>query len=240
MKYEQSNKHSIQSLFNEISPHYDTLNDVMSFGQHRTIKKKAIKNAIKFLGKEPQKILDICTGTGDIARKFREACPHADIIGVDFSANMLEIAKNASNDITYLEKDVTDLGNESPLEKNSFDIIFISFGLRNLPNIDEFIKNIKEYLKTDGVLSILDVGKPYWFMKPYFYVHYKLLIPFAAKMIHKNVLPYDYLISSSEGYPHQKIICQKLHDNGYLQEKNINYSFGVIAQQLAKVKNATS
>ncbi len=235
MKYEQSDKSSIQSLFNKISSNYDTLNDFMSFGLHKKIKKQAIEYAFQKLGYTPEKILDVCTGTGDIANKCQELQPQATIIGIDFSANMLEIAKqNAHKDITFIEKDVTQIGDEAPLEKASFDAIFISFGLRNLPDIDAFMQDIKQYLKPNGVLSILDVGKPVWYMRPYFALHYSVIIPLLAKIMNKDVEPYKYLAYSSEKYPSQESLCKKLLSHGYAQVETKDYSFGVIAQQLGK------
>lgn len=234
MKYQQSDKSSIQGLFNKISNKYDLLNDFMSFGLHRSIKKRAIKKTIQFLAYTPEKILDVCTGTGDIAIEFKKQCLTTEIIGIDFSANMLEIARKNSQNISFLEKDVTNLYEEEFFEKNSFDIIFISFGLRNLPDIDQYMQDIKPYLKTGGTIAILEVGTPVWFMRPYFAFHYNILIPMLAWLKSKDLEAYKYLIHSSKNYPPQKTILQKLEKHGYTHVKNINYSFGVIAQQLAK------
>ncbi len=235
MKYTQSNKSSIQSLFNKISPNYDTINNLMSFGLHKRIKKKSIEYAVKKLGHETTKILDVCTGTGDIAIHCKELQPHAEVIGIDFSANMLEIAKeNAHNNITFIEKDVTNIGNEAPLEKESFDLIFISFGLRNLPDIDNFMHTIKEYLKPNGIISILDVGKPHWYMRPYFALHYAFIIPLFAKILNKDDTPYKYLVTSAENYPSQEELCKKLLSHGYKAVESKDYSFGIIAQQLGQ------
>ena len=172
MKFEQNNKDSIKYLFNQIATNYDLLNSLMSLGLQQSIKKKSIKNATKNLKNEPLKILDLCTGTGDIAIECKKLFPKAEVIGIDFSENMLKIAKANATDITFIQQDITQLIPNTPLEENSFDICFISFGLRNLPNIDEFLINAQRYLKQDGILSILDLGKPIWFMKPYFFFHY--------------------------------------------------------------------
>ncbi len=235
MKYTQSNKSSIQTLFNSISRNYDTLNNFMSFGLHKKIKKQSIAYAFKKLNYEPAKILDICTGTGDIAIHCKELQPQAEVIGIDFSANMLEIAKeNAGDKITFIEKDVTNIGTDSPFEHNSFDIAFISFGLRNLPDINNFMQDIKQYLKPNGIISIIDVGKPVWYMRPYFAIHYAIIIPLFAKIMNKDVQPYKYLTTSAENYPSQEELCKKLISHGYSVVESKNYSFGIIAQQLAQ------
>ncbi len=236
MQYNQDNKNSIQSLFNQIYGKYDRLNDLMSFGLHRSMKKSAIKRAVKLLGYTPTKILDVCTGTGDIAIELKKQFPNAQIVGIDFSKNMLEVAKQAegSKDISFFERDVTQLEETSPFELESFDLIIISFGLRNLPNIDEYMQKYMKYLKKGGVWTSLDVGTPVWYAKPYFYIHHNFIIPLIAKLTQKDTEPYKYLIVSTKNYPPQKELCKKLEKAGYTEVQNKNYSLGVIAQQLAK------
>ncbi len=236
MKYKQENKDSIQSLFNQISDKYDTLNDLMSFGLHKSIKRRAVQRAVKLLGYTPTKILDVCTGTGDIAIYLKKEFPNAQVIGIDFSKNMLEVAKQSQDakDIAFFERDVTQLEEESPFELESFDLIMVSFGLRNLPDIDAYMQKYQKYLKKGGVWTSLDVGTPLWFTKPYFYIHHNFIIPLFAKLTQKDTEPYDYLIVSTKNYPHQSVLCQKLRTHGYVDVENKNYSCGVIAQQLGK------
>lgn len=232
MEFNRENKASIKYLFNTISTKYDKLNFLMSFGLQKSIKKRAVKNAIKNLQYKPLRILDLCCGTGDIAVLLKKTCPDAEIVAVDFSKEMLEIAKKRSNEIHFFEKDVFQLGEEIPFEKESFDICFISFGLRNLPDIDDFLEYIKFYLKPKGLLAILDLGKPIWYMNWYFKLHYNIVIPFFAKIFSNDKKAYEYFVLSSKTYPEQSEIRQKLVTHGYKNCRNYNYSFGVIAQQI--------
>lgn len=231
MIFDRKNKESIHSLFNQIAPNYDLINHFISFGMQNSIKSSAVKNSIKKLGTTPRKVLDLCCGTGDISILFQKLCPAADIIGIDFSEEMLSIAKLKASKINFLQGDIT---KKDGIVKEKFDICFISFGLRNLPNIDDFLENVKACLKDGGVLAILDLGKPLPIMKPYFYFHYNFIIPLFAKIFNKDITPYKYLSDSTKTYPSQKEILQKLKSHGYIEEENKNFWFGIIALQCGK------
>ena len=137
MNYEQKNPTSIKFLFNKIAKNYDFINIMMSFGLQKIIKEKAVKYTLKKLGFAPENILDLCTGTGDIAVLFEKSSPKSKITAVDFSGEMLNIARTRSNKIEFLECDINDF---NTLPKEKFDICFIGFGLRNLPDIDNFLE----------------------------------------------------------------------------------------------------
>ncbi len=237
MKFNQQDKQSIQTLFNQIAPNYDILNNFISFGLHKFIKQQAVRN-IRNKASQPLKILDLCTGTGDIAIELQKNYPKAQIIAVDFSQTMLDIAKSRSQTINFIQKDITNLGADEPFEKSSFDICFISFGLRNLPDIDNFLTNIKTYLKPDGILSILDFGEPKWYAKPYLALHYQVIIPFMALIFNKDIAPYKYLTKSIKTYPNPSRIINKLNQLGYQKCEQKNYCFGIISQQIAYSGNS--
>ena len=231
MEFDYKNKSSIKNLFNQVAQNYDKLNFIMTFGLQNFIKKSAVKNVLMRMCKKKLKVLDICCGTGDISLFFKELKEDADVIGVDFSEEMLKIAKNRSSKITFLKGDVTNLSKLN-LEKESFDICFIGFGLRNLPDVDKFLNEIMPYIKKGGLLSILDLGKPKTFMKPYFYFHYRILILFFAFLFNADVKPYRYFIESEKRYPSQKVILDKLQQSGFIKLENKDFYFGVIAQQI--------
>ena len=237
MMYEHTNKKSIKNLFNNIADSYDKLNFLMSFGMQKLIKKSAVKKVLKKVSHKPLRILDLCCGTGDIVKIFKEQCPNVEIIAVDFSQQMLDIARCRYPNIQFIQKDVLDLGEDFPFEKNSFDICFISFGLRNLPDIDLFLNYIYQYLRPSGILSILDLGKPTWYLSWYFKFHYAVIIPFMAKLCAKDFFAYKYLVNSAKRYPAQEEILKKLLSAGYIECENINYFGGIIAQQVARVAN---
>lgn len=234
MKFEQKNKNSIKLLFNQIAQNYDKLNNLISFGFHKKIKKAVVKKSVQKLGFSPLKVLDLCCGTGDIAKECKKSFPDAEVVAIDFSQEMLDIAMKNSQGIIYLNADITNLEEIAFLEKESFDAIFISFGLRNLPDIDSFLENIKEYLSSNGVLAILDLGKPHLLTKPYFFLHYNLIIPLFAKLFAKDIAPYKYLVRSAKKYPSQKEIIAKMEQFGYKNCQIVNYFCGIISQQMGQ------
>ena len=219
-------------MFNQIAPNYDLINKLMTFGLQDIIKASAVKSTIKKLGKTPFSILDLCCGTGDISILFKKFCQNAEITGIDFSEEMLKKAKRKAPNINFIQGDITKI--VMVRSRKNFDICFIGFGLRNLPDIDDFLENIKSSLAEGGILAILDLGKPAPIMKPYFFLHYNVFIPIIAKLFNKDISPYKYLTNSAKTYPSQKEILQKLRSHGFIETENRNYFFGIIAMQTAK------
>ena len=234
--YDKQDKNSIRELFNSIAKRYDVLNNVISLVTHKFIKKQAVCLACEKHEKEPLRILDICCGSGDISKIFAEKLPEAEIIGIDFSENMLEVAqkkcKGYSN-IKFISFDVTDLRN---LDLGKFDICFISFGLRNLPSVEKFLENIKYVLNKDGVLAILDLGKPKGFIGFFYSIYFKIIMPVFSVPVLKNIFPVNYLVKSLETYPSQEEMLKLLEKYGFTDLKNKNWLFGAIAEQIGKLK----
>lgn len=228
--YNKNNKASIETLFNNISKKYDLINDMMSFGLHNIIKSLAVKNTPNI---NPLKILDLCTGTGDIAVKLSKKYKNAQIIGVDFSDKMLEVAQKKIRpykNISIKKMDITKLD----FEPETFDLCFISFGLRNLSDINQTLIDIKKVLKPNGVLSILDLGKPNKIVAPIYNFYFNNIVPIIGKIFNKEITPYKYLVESVKTYPSQKELIEILNGHGFNNCKNINYMFGTISQQIAQ------
>ena len=248
----------IKDLFNSISENYDKLNDIMSFGLHKKIKRDVI-NQIEnqfSIFHFPFSILDLCTGTGDLAAILKEKYPEAKIIGIDFSPQMLEIARQKHNsipsplvgegeflgedtslrnscegynNIDFLEADCTNL----PFEDESFDLCTISFGLRNIEDMEKALQEIHRVLKKGGIFVNLDLGKPNkffnLFLKPYMYVW----VAFLGKVFHKDETPYKYLAASNETFPAPAELIKIYEKIGFSNVKSKNYLFGQIAAQIS-------
>lgn len=230
--YDKKNPLSIKDLFDNISLKYDFMNNLMSFSLHKNIKKHAVRE-LEY--KDNLKILDLCTGTGDIAILLAKKYKNSHILGLDFSEKMLEIADDKSKNLHNIEFKKVNINN-LPFEENSFDICFISFGLRNLPDINLAINNLEKILKPDGTLSILDLGKPKGIIKFLYGFYFNRVIPFLGKLFNRNKTAYKYLVESFASYPSQNKIIEILNENGFYNTKNINYIFGIMAQQTAQKK----
>ena len=201
----------IKNLFDNLSNKYDFMNNIISFGTHKTIKEKAIK-ALNI--KPNSKVLDLCCGTGDLGAIIKEIEPTCDVVGVDFSSQMLEIARKKHPNITFWEADATNLS----FEKNTFDYIVMGFGLRNIPKKNKVLENIYKILKTNGNLLHLDFGKQNKISKIY-----DNLILFLAKIFTKNTKPYKYLVLSKNNFlePEELIELFKFNKLEYISHKNL-------------------
>lgn len=221
------NPQFIKNLFNSISTNYDKLNDIMSFGLHKKIKKEVISHLNLPLN---AKILDLCTGTGDLAGLLKKQYPQSETIGVDFSTEMLKIAKAKFININFIEADCTNL----PFESDYFNLCIISFGLRNIEEMEKAIKEIYRVLKKGGIFINLDLGKPNkffnFFLKPYMY----FWVSFLGKIFNKDETPYKYLAASNETFPSPEELCKIYEKTGFSEIKNKNYLFGQIASQYAQ------
>lgn len=216
--------HLIQKMFDSIAERYDFNNNLISLGLHKKIKELAIK---KLKLNENSKILDLCTGTGDIAFFLKRKYPDASVIGIDFSSEMLKIAKQKNNsDINFQKADCTNL----PFDDNSFDLCTISFGLRNIENQGSALKEIYRVLKKDGIFMHIDFGKSSNFADKIF----DLLVPSMVKIFYKNSIPYDYLLESKKTFKSPDELIKTFENHGFKFERRHDFLFGVISSQIMK------
>lgn len=227
------NPEFIKKLFNSISRNYDKLNDIMSFGLHKKIKRDVLKQISFYkpftVHRSPFTILDLCTGTGDLAGILKEKYPEAKVVGVDFSPQMLEIARQKHPSIEFLEADCTNL----PFEDESFDLCVISFGLRNIEDMGKAIAEIHRVLRPYGLFINIDLGKPdkffNFFLKPYMYIWIVLM----GKFFHGDETPYKYLAASNEDFPSQQDLMKLYKQYWFTPVKNKDYLLGQIAAQVS-------
>lgn len=212
----------IKNMFNKISAKYDFMNNILSFGTHKIIKSIAIKN----LNIEPKsKVLDLCCGTGDIGAIIKKLHPDCDVIGVDFSEEMLNIAEKNNKTITYRQANALSL----PFEKNSFDYVVMGFGLRNIPEKNKAIEEVHRILKTNGKFLHLDFGNHNLPSRLF-----DILILFIARIFLKNTKPYKYLILSKRNFLQPEELIELFKFNRFKYEQHKNLLFGIISYQIMK------
>lgn len=209
----------IKEMFDKIAKVYDFNNSLMSLGQHVKIKKKAVK----YLNAKNSKVLDLCTGTGDIAGFMDKSC---EVIGLDFSKNMLDIAKKKYPWVNFIEGDCTDL----PFEDNSFDVITISFGLRNIENYNKALDEIYRVLKPNGLFMHLDFGKKNLLGD----ILFDLLIPHLVKIFYKENLPYEYLVKSKKLFFNEKALVDLFAQHKLQLKEKHTMLFGGAGCQICK------
>ena len=221
------NPNDIKNMFNEIANYYDRNNNIISLGVHKFVKKAALKHLDI---KNNDRILDECAGTGDIAAIIREINPKTDIVGVDFSENMINIARKKYPEITFLQADCTDL----PFSNDSFDIIAMSFGLRNIENYQKSIRESFRVLVDGGQFLHLDFGQKNFFSKVFDVIAEKTIFIF-----YKNRIPYEYLVSSKREFFTPENLIKEFEKEGFVLKYRKDYLFGIISMQIfEKTKTA--
>lgn len=230
-----SKKEQVTKMFDAISGNYDGLNRVISFGIDVKWRKKIVKivNATK-----PKLILDIATGTGDLAILLAET--NADkIIGLDISPGMLNIGiekikqKHLSNQIEMVIGDSENM----PFTDNYFDAITVSFGIRNFETLEKGLCEILRVLKPSGTFVILETSNPtqFPFKQGYqFYANY--VLPLIGKMFSKDTIAYGYLSESAQNFPFGEALNNILRKVGFIDVVALPQTFGAATIYTASKK----
>ena len=227
-------KEQVAKMFDAISKNYDGLNRVISLG----IDIKWRKKVVKIVGKNnPKQILDIATGTGDLALMMAELHPDK-IIGLDISEGMLAVGKEKIANVNLSEKIEMIVGDseEMPFEDNTFDAITVSFGVRNFANLDKGIKEIARVLKPSGVLVILETSNPMKFpFKQGYKLYTHLFLPVIGKLFSKDKVAYSYLSESANSFPFGAAFNNILQKNGFTNTEDTPVTFGVASIYTARL-----
>jgi len=220
-------KEQVEKMFDTISENYDGLNRVISFGTDIKWRKKVVAS-IK--NHQADSILDIATGTGDLAIKYAEHTDASKIIGLDLSEGMLEVARKKVLG-TPLEHKVDFIKGDSealPFEDNSFDAITVSFGIRNFENLEKGLSEILRVLKPKGLFIILETSVPTKFpFKQGYHFHSKVLLPIIGKLFSKDKVAYTYLSESAAVFPFGEKLNNILQKIGFISVENKPQTFGV-------------
>jgi len=211
---ELGKKQQVAQMFNNIAPRYDFLNRLLSLGIDRWWRWRAI-NQLK--DKKPQTILDVATGTADVAIAAMRLKPIS-VTGVDISEQMLALGKekvkklNLQNKITLQIADAENL----PFPDNSFDAITVAFGVRNFENLQKGLAELLRVLKPSGKLVVLEFSKPKIFpVKQLFNIYFKYILPLIGKVVSKDNSAYTYLPESVQAFPEGKQFIQILQQTGF-------------------------
>lgn len=214
----EKDKESIRRMFNSIARHYDFLNHFLSFGIDKFWRKKLVSILKKELQQKTSfKILDIATGTGDLAIQAASLNPEK-IIGIDISEEMLKIGqqkivkKNLSNLIEFIVAEAENL----PFQNNTFDATIVAFGVRNFYDLNKGLTEIYRVLKNDGILIILEFSQPSGFpIKQVYKFYFKNILPLIGRMFSKDKTAYQYLPDSVYQFPQGNNFLTLLHSAGF-------------------------
>lgn len=219
-------KDQVAQMFDTISKEYDGLNRVISFGIDVKWRKKVVDIVAK---SKANRILDIATGTGDLAINLAKTNAQ-EIIGLDISDGMLEIGRKKiaerqlSNKIQMLLADSENM----PFEDNSFDAITVAFGVRNFENLEKGLSEILRVLKPDGIFVILETSVPVKTPFKQGYKFYsKFILPTIGRVFSKDRVAYSYLSKSASVFPYGEALNNILRQIGFSNVKDLPQTFGV-------------
>jgi demethylmenaquinone methyltransferase/2-methoxy-6-polyprenyl-1,4-benzoquinol methylase len=221
-----SKKEQVAQMFDTISGNYDNLNRVISFG----IDVKWRKKVLKLIGESnPTTILDIATGTGDLAILMAQTKAEK-IIGLDISAGMLEVGvqKIAAKNLTKTIEMVLGDSENMPFEDGYFDAITVAFGVRNFENLEKGLTEILRVLKPNGRFVILETSVPE--KTPYkqgYQLYSKYILPLIGKLFSKDNVAYGYLSESAAAFPFGEKLNNILREIGFIDVVALPQTFGV-------------
>lgn len=208
-------KKQVAEMFNNIAFRYDFLNRFLSAGIDVYWRKKAIK---ELLAINPKKILDVATGTGDVAIMMTKYLSPEKIIGIDISEGMLDFGKQKIEKL-HLENIIQlQTGDSEAIHfpDNSFDAITVAFGVRNFENLEKGLQEMLRVLKPGGKLIVLEFSKPKQpAFKGFYNFYMKIVTPGVGKLISKNAEAYQYLNDSVNAFPEGKNFLNILDKTGY-------------------------
>ena len=220
-------KEQVEKMFDTISENYDGLNRIISFGTDIKWRKKVLATIIEH---HPESILDIATGTGDLAIKFAEKTSATKIIGLDLSEGMLSIARKkvADTELKYIIEFIKGDSEALPFNNNMFDAITVSFGIRNFENLEKGLSEILRVLKPNGLFIILETSVPTKFpFKQGYQFHSKIVLPLIGKLFSKDKVAYNYLSESASVFPYGEKLNNILRKIGFINVINKPQTFGV-------------
>jgi len=213
-------------MFNDISGKYDFLNHFLSLGVDYRWRRKFVRSLAAF---KPRRILDVATGTGDLAVLI-SSLDQAAVTGIDLAANMLAIAekkildKGLNDRITFRQADAENI----PFPDDSFDAVTVAFGVRNFEDLEKGLSEMRRVLKPGGVMMILEFSHPASFPWKQGYGFYsRYVIPFVGRMVSKNKNAYSYLPESVAAFPSGNDFLEVLQRVGLRKTTQNTLTFGI-------------
>jgi len=220
----------VEQMFNKIAQKYDLFNDIITFGMHRQWKRFV---ALQTDLHDEQSCLDLCCGTGDIAREVLHQYPSSKVTGLDFSEEMLSIAESNNTSkiaVKYMPGDAMNI----PFQDAEFNAVTIGYGMRNVQDINQLLREILRVLKPDGVLVSLDIGKvrlPILSELNHFYFFH--IVPLVGKLLMPGEEIFKYLPESSLEFPNQDFLKNLMIETGFQKVVFHNFIFGASTVHVA-------
>jgi demethylmenaquinone methyltransferase/2-methoxy-6-polyprenyl-1,4-benzoquinol methylase len=217
----------VNDLFATIARRYDFINDVQSFGLHRRWKNRLVRLATV---NRDNRALDVCCGTGDIAQRLAQT--GAEVTGLDFSPQMLEVARqrhairSTPGKLEFIQGDAMKL----PFAADMFDAVTVGYGLRNLANWETGLAELHRVARPGGRVLVLDFGKPdnaLW--RALFFTYLRLCVPVLGFVFCRNAAAYAYILESLQHYPAQNGVAARMRELGMQNVRIVNLLGGMMS-----------
>ncbi|MDR1056102.1 MAG: bifunctional demethylmenaquinone methyltransferase/2-methoxy-6-polyprenyl-1,4-benzoquinol methylase UbiE [Prevotellaceae bacterium] len=219
----------VAAMFDGIAKQYDFLNHFLSLGIDKLWRRKLVKLLKK---QSPKSVLDVATGTGDLAIAIQKRVNPEKIIGIDISEQMLQYGRKKierkklqhSIDLQYGDS------KNIKFDSNTFDAITVAFGVRNFENLEKGLSEMYRVLKTRGMIYILEFSMPKHFpFKQLYRLYFFRILPFIGRLFSGDAHAYRYLSESVEQFPRDELMLNKLKDAGFYDTKYVILTFGIAA-----------
>lgn len=230
---EGSKKEQVAAMFNAISPKYDALNRILSAGIDQSWRRKTLRE-IRATG--ALKLLDVATGTADLALALAKGIPGSKVVGVDISSGMLEVGRSKVRAKDLEGRVRLDLGDgeELPYEESSFGAVTVAFGVRNFENLEQGLRDMRRVLEPGGTLAVLEFSQPTaWPLRSLYLFYFKNILPRIGRMVSKDASAYTYLPNSVQAFPYGEAFAAKLREAGFKSVRVRPLTFGIASLYLA-------
>lgn len=221
----------VRDMFGAIAARYDLLNRLLSLGMDRAWRREAVRHAI---AGNPHDVLDVATGTADLALALQRSAPQARVIGVDFAEPMLEIARTkAARAGLGVELQIGD-GTALPFPDDSFDVVTIAYGLRNFADVDAGLREFHRVLRPGGRLVVLEFPPPpSGALGVLFKAYFEQILPVVGGWISGDSAAYRYLPASVRAFPPPGELARAMHRLGFGGVRYKLQTFGISALHVA-------
>ena len=230
---EGSKKEQVAAMFNAISPKYDALNRILSAGIDQSWRRKTLRE-IRATG--ALNLLDVATGTADLALALAKGIPGSRVVGVDISAGMLEVGRSKVRARDLEGRVRLDLGDgeQLPYEESSFGAVTVAFGVRNFENLEQGLRDMRRVLAPGGTLAVLEFSQPTaWPLRSLYLFYFKNILPRIGRMVSKDASAYTYLPNSVQAFPYGEAFAAKLREAGFKSVRVRPLTFGIASLYLA-------
>jgi demethylmenaquinone methyltransferase/2-methoxy-6-polyprenyl-1,4-benzoquinol methylase len=222
-----SKKEQVAEMFDDIAGRYDFLNHMLSMGIDKGWRKQAIRSIAAI---SPKHILDVATGTGDLAIAAAKAIPGAKITGVDISTGMLDVGRKK---VTTQQLDSTIIlqtgdSEALPFTDGTFDAVTCAYGVRNFQHLEAGLKDMQRVLRPGGRISILEFSHPKQFpVKQFYQFYFRYVLPTMGRLVSRHHRAYTYLPESVMAFPEGQVFCEALTQCGFKEAKARPLTFGI-------------